>query len=546
METSASVPPSEAAAQEQAVPHVGPNTSGGAVPAVPAAGASGPSDPNAVAPVVPTPLPPIHFTIQFQPGPLGMNLEPITSEQNADGSGKKEVGCRVMNFANNSAFQKSQARELCVMHKDILVKVGDTEITSMPFHDIVAILQRKDVDGRGGPVGKSITFRRYPKKRGRPKGSKNKAPAKKRKVGPKPEKEPEWKSHRDKNKFLAAQRIIGAKAKAIEDQTKKIEKYEKTIANLQNKIEAAKRSVKSSKKDLQLITTAKASDLALQPNEWNERYEQLLAYKEKHGDVSHLSVRKVPEGFSKEDTVIHNRMAKFLTSSRAAKKAGTLDLYKEVLLDRAGIKWIPPQGPTGEKWRRHFDALVEFKRVHGHLEVPKPYPSYPRLPDWLRAQKSYYIFKQDGKPNYMSDEREKLLSDLGVNWPPKRVITSWETRYQELLNYRRQYGHVNVPWRWTTNRPLAAWVNAQRKKYVDMQKGRKSNLTQEQIRLLDEIGFRWQANKSPAKSADDPEAVASTGSAAAAASPYQANEMTTDQAQNLLALSEYPEFEGNI
>ena len=69
----------------------------------------------------------------------------------------------------------------------------------------------------------------------------------------------------------------------------------------------------------------------------------------------------------------------------------------------------------------------------------------------------------------------------------------------------------------------------------------------EQIRLLDEIGFRWQANKSPAKSADDPEAVASTGAAAAAAaSPYQANEMTTDQAQNLLALSEYPEFEGNI
>ena len=70
---------------------------------------------------------------------------------------------------------------------------------------------------------------------------------------------------------------------------------------------------------------------------------------------------------------------------------------------------------------------------------------------------------------------------------------------------------------------------------------------QEQIRLLDEIGFRWQANKSPAKSADDLEAVASTGAAAAAAaSPYQANEMTTDQAQNLLALSEYPEFEGNI
>mmetsp|Transcript_2145 Transcript_2145/g.6204 ORF Transcript_2145/g.6204 Transcript_2145/m.6204 type:complete len:528 (-) Transcript_2145:1233-2816(-) len=527
METTSSV--LEAAAQ--AGP--GPNISGTSA----AAAAAAPADA--------TQLPPIQFTIQFQPGPLGMNLEPNTSEESADGSGKKEVGCRVMNFANNSAFRKSQARELCVRHRDILVKVGDTDITGMPFHDIIAMLQRKDVDGSGGAVGKSITLRRcpqVPKKRGRPKGSKNNSPRKKRKVAEKVEKPPEWKSNRDKNKFLAAQRIIGSKAKSIEDANEKMAAYEREIANLQKRIETTKKTVETAKKDLRLITAAKASDLALEPNEWNEKYEQLLAYKEKHGDVSHLSKRKGAVGLSKEDIVIHNRMAKFLSSSRTAKKAGTLDLYKEVLLDRVGINWNPPQGPTGEKWRRHFDALVEFKRVHGHLDIPRPYPPHPRLADWLKKQKSYYNVKQDGKPHQLSDGREKLLSDLGVEWPPKRVTTSWETRYQELLNYRRQCGHVNVPWRWKTNRPLAAWVNAQRKKYMDIRKGRKSNLTQDNIRLLDEIGFRWQGqtNKSHAKSADDSEA------AAAAASTYQADEMTTEEAQGLLALSEYPDFESNI
>ena len=49
----------------------------------------------------------------------------------------------------------------------------------------------------------------------------------------------------------------------------------------------------------------------------------------------------------------------------------------------------------------------------------------------------------------------------------------------------------NVPWQWVGNRPLARWVNAQRKKYMDMERGKKSNLTPDQIRRLEEIGFRW-------------------------------------------------------
>lgn len=109
-----------------------------------------------------------------------------------------------------------------------------------------------------------------------------------------------------------------------------------------------------------------------------------------------------------------------------------------------------------------------------------------------------------------------------------------------------------MPWRWKTNRPLAAWVNAQRKKYVDLQKGRKTNLTEQNIRLLDEIGFRWQTNKSPDKKASEvseSEVVATAAAAAAAiapAEPYQSIDMTTDEAHGLLALSGYPDFGANI
>ena len=89
---------------------------------------------------------------------------------------------------------------------------------------------------------------------------------------------------------------------------------------------------------------------------------------------------------------------------------------------------------------------------------------------------------------------------------------------------------------------------------VELQKGRKTNLTEQNIRLLhvNEIGFRWQTNTSPAKKpseVSESEAVATAAAAAAAtapAEPYQSMDMTTDEAHGLLALSGYPDFGANI
>lgn len=123
---------------------------------------------------------PILFTIKFQPGPLGMNLKPVRSEaiDEDEGSGppgKNEFGCQIMNFVENSATKRSQARDRSLRHGDIVTRVGDADVTTTPFHVIVDLLKRKDVDDKGIAVGKSITFKRLPKKRGRPVGSKNKA-----------------------------------------------------------------------------------------------------------------------------------------------------------------------------------------------------------------------------------------------------------------------------------------------------------------------------------------------------------------------------------
>ena len=88
----------------------------------------------------------------------------------------------------------------------------------------------------------------------------------------------------------------------------------------------------------------------------------------------------------------------------------------------------------------------------------------------------------------LSQERIKLLDEIGMNWGEKRKITPWDARYEALIEYRKRFGHVNVPWQWKEDVALAQWVNGQRKKYKDLMDGKRNNLSDEQINRLNLIG----------------------------------------------------------
>ena len=123
-----------------------------------------------------------------------------------------------------------------------------------------------------------------------------------------------------------------------------------------------------------------------------------------------------------------------------------------------------------------------------------------------------------------------MLEGLGIEWGVRKKGTPWEDRFQTLLEYKvrcivslsariklgvficenkarsryhmlqlltsllihqKCFGHVNVPWQWKENKRLAQWVNSQRKKYKDLCDGKKSNLMEDQINLLNSLGFQW-------------------------------------------------------
>jgi len=68
----------------------------------------------------------------------------------------------------------------------------------------------------------------------------------------------------------------------------------------------------------------------------------------------------------------------------------------------------------------------------------------------------------------------------------------WLRRYQEMIEYRTQFGHCKVP---TKVKGLRDWVYSQRKMYWQQKSGIPNpSLTVDKIKALDDIGFCWKTN----------------------------------------------------
>ncbi|CAJ1937504.1 unnamed protein product [Cylindrotheca closterium] len=74
--------------------------------------------------------------------------------------------------------------------------------------------------------------------------------------------------------------------------------------------------------------------------------------------------------------------------------------------------------------------------------------------------------------------------------------TRWKERYQELILYKKDHGDCNVPYLWSSNRPLSEWVKRQRHQYKLKKENKHSALTDEREMLLTQLGFVWNSRAS--------------------------------------------------
>lgn len=152
------------------------------------------------------------------------------------------------------------------------------------------------------------------------------------------------------------------------------------------------------------------------------------------------------------------------------------------------------------RWNKHFQDLLEFKRKHHHCLVPHNYADQAGLARWVKRQRYQYKLFEQGKPAFMSHSRIQQLQDIGFVWDSHRA--NWQKSLQDLIDFRKRYGHCDVPTKYPSNQSLATWVNRQRGQYKLFRAGKQSSINLSRFEALEQLGFRWEVrnfkkNKSP-------------------------------------------------
>ncbi len=205
---------------------------------------------------------------------------------------------------------------------------------------------------------------------------------------------------------------------------------------------------------------------------WEERFAELVAYKQTHGNCN------VPI-YWKGNPELGN----WCGNQRNANGRNQLPLDRVTRLDQLGFVW----DPQAMIWEEKFAKLVAFKKTYGNCNVPIGWKSDPALGRWCSNQRSKYT------SNQLPPERVDSLERLGFVWD--LLSETWEEMFVRLKDYKQTHGDCNVPQKWRGNPKLGSWCSVQRMKY------RHDELAVERVKRLKNIGFQFDLRAPKGKSA---------------------------------------------
>ena len=213
---------------------------------------------------------------------------------------------------------------------------------------------------------------------------------------------------------------------------------------------------------------------------WKAMLASLQQFKNEYGHC------RVPAQWS-----INPKLANWVATQRRFKKHGELKAERVAALDGIGFEWIlergsvvPPLNQRGnmltaaQAWDAMFLKLQEYNHVNGNCLVPQGWKGNRKLADWVSEQR---VANNKGR---LDAERCRRLEGLGFDWDPNN--NHWEKYFHQLVEFKQEYGHTNVPQRSGRYAALGTWVRNQRaaKRY-------KRPIMAERAKRLAELGFVW-------------------------------------------------------
>ena len=214
---------------------------------------------------------------------------------------------------------------------------------------------------------------------------------------------------------------------------------------------------------------------------WACMYSVAKRYYETHGNLEAEKRYITEEGYS---------LGTWLNTQRlvyAGKARGILTDEQVEKLNAIGMRW---ESVKDIAWEKNYFAAKEYFAEHGDLLPSVTDKAYHgvKLGRWVAQLRSYR--KSGICSAYLTDERIKLLDEIGMVWDVPDYL--FEKNYAALLDYYKENGNADVPSYYVTadGLRLGTWVFNIRNRRKGFGQG--AELTEEQIKRLDELGFSWE------------------------------------------------------
>lgn len=214
---------------------------------------------------------------------------------------------------------------------------------------------------------------------------------------------------------------------------------------------------------------------------WELMYQEAKQYKETHGNLNVSRRYVTTDGYCLGNWLCRQRMV------YSGKCAGILTAKQISLLNDIGMRWYDY---TSDSWNTYYSALCEYKKEHGHLDIPVWYVT----PDGLKVGKflaNLKTSKSTGRKNkYLTPDHIAALDNLGMIW--SKVDYKWENYYLACAKYHLDNHHLNIPVTYISPEGLriGQWLRRQRNLRYSRIPG--TPLTDTQIQRLEEIGMIWE------------------------------------------------------
>jgi hypothetical protein len=215
---------------------------------------------------------------------------------------------------------------------------------------------------------------------------------------------------------------------------------------------------------------------------------ELADYRKIHGHCN------VPRNYSE-----NTKLGKWVTNRRKeyrshlAGKTSHMTLSHIQELESLGFAW---KG-RGATWEDRLSELADYRKIHGHCNVPPKHSENTKLAHWVTAHRDNYRLHLEGKTSSMTPSHIQELERFGFHWDSR--VATWKDIFSELADYRKIQGHCNVPENYSENTKLAEWVSYQRKEYRGHLGGNTSSMTLSHIQELESLGFEWKPHNSHKK-----------------------------------------------